>query len=147
MEDEKEKKEEKAYVETRTIEVMLRELREEKSWSYYNVIEELNKLGVEVDLKKIKKWEVGLEYPDLDTIYKLSELYMIPSKDFITAKSNSYAEGYNSIHMTFIKWFCYITGFTLKVGYIFFYVALALALIMSFLYFISQLKLVDKDLI
>lgn len=134
-------------MEKKTIEVLLRELREQKGWSYYNVIEELNKLGVIVDEKKIKKWEVGLEYPDLDTIYKLSELYFIPSEDFIEAKNNSYEEGYNSIHMVFIKWFCYITGFTLKAGYIFFYVVIAIALIVSFLYFIGNLKMVNKNLI
>ena len=41
---------------------------------------------------------------------------MVPSKDIIKAKSNSFEEGYNSIHGTLIKWFCYLTGVSLKVG-------------------------------
>ena len=136
---------EEEKIEKRTIEVLLRELREKKGWTQIKLIEELNKVGVVVDLKKVKKWEVGLEYPDLDTIYKLSELYYVPSENFIVAKNNSYEEGYNSIHMTFIKWFCYITGFTLKVGYVFFYFVLTAGLIISFLFFVNNLKLVDKN--
>ena len=127
-------------MEKKTIEVLLRELRDQKGWTYFNVIEELSKLGVLVDVKKIRKWEIGLEYPDLDTIYKLSELYFIPCEEFVTAKSNSYEEGYNSIHMIFIKWFCYITGVTLKTGYILCYVFLIAALILAFLYFVGNLK-------
>ena len=114
MENEEEK--ENVSIETRNIETMLRELREEKNWTYLNVVEELNKLGILTTEKIIRKWEIGLEYPNLDTIYKLSELYMVPSKDFIKAKSNSFEEGYNSINATLIKWFCYLTGASLKVG-------------------------------
>ena len=135
-------------MEKKTIEVLLRELREQKGWTYFNVIEELSKLGVLVDVKKIRKWEIGLEYPDLDTIYKLSELYFVPSEDFVTAKSNSYEEGYNSIHMIFIKWFCYITGVTLKTGYILYYVLLIAALVVAFLYFVGNLnwvKMLGKE--
>ena len=143
--EEKEEIKKDVSVETRTIEQLLKDLREAKGWSYWNVIEELNKLGIVTDIKLMKKWEIGLEYPDLDAIYKLSELYMVPSKDFIKAKGNSYEQGYNSIHMTFIKWFCYLTGLTLKVGYIFFYVVLTVLLIGSLYYFVYQLGLVDKD--
>ena len=38
-------------LEKRTLEVLLRELREQKKWSYYDVIQELNKLGITVDTK------------------------------------------------------------------------------------------------
>ena len=113
---ENEEKKENVSIETRNIETMLRELREGKNWTYLNVVEELNKLGILTTEKLIRKWEIGLEYPNLDTIYKLSELYMVPSKDFIKAKSNSFEEGYNSINATLIKWFCYLTGASLKVG-------------------------------
>ena len=117
--EEKEEIKKDVSVETRTIEQLLKDLREAKGWSYWNVIEELNKLGIVTDVKLMKKWEIGLEYPDLDAIYKLSELYMVPSKDFIKAKGNSYEQGYNSIHMTIIKWFCYLTGLSFKIGAVF----------------------------
>ena len=148
MEENQEKKLEenkKDSLEKRTIEELLKDLRENKNWTYLNVVIELNKLGITTDEKTIKKWEYGLEYPDLDTIYKLSEIYFVPSDNFIMAKGNSFEKGYSSIHMTFIKWFCYLTGFTLKVGYIAFYVVLTLALILSLMYFVYQLGLVDKS--
>ena len=131
----------------KTIEELLRQLRQEKNWSYLNVIQELSKLGIVTNEKLIRKWEVGLEYPDLDTIYKLSEIYMVPSEDFIKAKGKSFEKGYNSIHMTFIKWFCYLTGATLKIGYITFYIVLFLGVIFSLLFFVGKLGEVDKDLI
>lgn len=136
-----EDKKEEANAEKRTIEELLFELRDEKQWTYIHIVEKLQKLGVQTTEKQIKKWEIGLEYPDLDTIYKLSELYMVPSQNFIIAKSNSYEKGMNSIHMTFIKWFCYITGFTLKVGYIAFFVILGCLLVCSFLFFLEKVEL------
>lgn len=125
-------------VEKRTIEELLSDLRKEKNWTHLDVIQELSKLNVIVDEKKIKKWEIGLEYPDIDIMYKLSELYFIPVEDFINSKSNSYAKGYNSIHKTFIKWFCYLTGLSFKVGYVILYIVLFITLIFSFMFFINN---------
>ena len=53
-------------IETRTIEQLLRDLRQEKEWSYWNVVDELTRKGIILNEKTIKKWEYGLEYPDLD---------------------------------------------------------------------------------
>ena len=86
----------------------------------------------------IKKWEYGLEYPDLDIIYKLSEIYSIPSENFVIAKNNSFKEGYETIHMEIIKRICYVTGISLKVGYIALYVFIGLALIWALLFFIGK---------
>lgn len=138
MEKENKEEEKTIEVEKRTIEELLTDLRNEKNWTYINVIQELSKMEVFVDEKTIKKWETGIEYPDTDTIYKLSELYLIPFTNLIVAKNNSYAEGYKSIHKTFIKWFCYITGFSIKAGYIMSYVFLYVALIGAFMFFISK---------
>ena len=119
------------------IEELLTNLRIKKNWTYLDVVDQLSKLGVMVEEKTIRKWEVGLEYPNLDIIYKLSELYYIPAEDFIAAKSNSYTKYYNSIHRTFIKWFCYLTGLSFKVAYVILYIALFLTLIGSFMFFIN----------
>lgn len=124
--------------EEKTIEELLTELREKKQWNYMNIVEELNKVGINVDEKKVKKWEYGLEYPDLDTIYKLSEIYFIASEIFVNAKSNSYKKGLESVHVRFIKWFCFLTGISLKIGYIGFYVIIGLALIGSFMFFLEK---------
>lgn len=125
-------------IETRTIEQLLRDLRQEKNWSYWNVVDELTRKGIILNEKIIKKWEYGLEYPDLDIIYKLSEIYSVPSQDFVTAKNNSFKEGYETIHMEFIKRICYITGISLKAGYIAMYVFIGLALIWALLFFVGK---------
>lgn len=131
-------KENKKIVETRTIEELLKDLRTKKDWSYWNLVEELSKRNIMIDEKRVKKWEYGLEYPDLDTIYRLSEIYEIPSENFVIAKNNSFKEGFETIHMEFIKRFCYITGISLKIGYIAMYVVIGLALVGALLFFISK---------
>ena len=135
---EEKKNEEKLEIEKRTLEQLFKDLREDRNWTYINIVEELNKLGVIVDEKLVKKWEIGLEYPDLDTFYKLSELYSIPSENFIIAKTNSLNEGLQSIHMVLIKWICYFTDISLKVALIVVYTFIALALIGSFMFFIDK---------
>ena len=124
-------------IETRTLEELLKYLREKNNWSYYDVIEKLNEKSVIIDEKQLKKWEIGLEYPNVDMIYKISELYMIPSTTFITAINNSFNKGLESVHMIIIKWFCYITGVSLKVAYIGSYIILGLGLVWSFMFFLS----------
>lgn len=131
---------EEMKVETRTLEQLLKDLREEKNWTYLHIVEELNKLGLVVEEKQVKKWEIGLEYPDINQIYKLSELYFVPSDNFVMAKTNSYQEGLNSVHATLIKWVCYLTGVSLKIGYVAFYVFMAVALIGSLLFFCRKSK-------
>ena len=125
-------------IETRTIEQLLRDLRQEKEWSYWNVVDELTRKGIILNEKTIKKWEYGLEYPDLDIIYKLSEIYLVPSENFVIAKNNSFKEGYETIHMELIKRICYIAGISLKVGYIAMYVFIGLALIWALLFFVGK---------
>ena len=137
-----EKAKEKLEIETRTLEQLLKDLREEKQWTYMHIVEELNKIGLIVDEKKVKKWEIGLKYPEIDEIYKLSELYFVPSDNFNMAKSNSYKQGLESVHATLIKWICYLTGISLKVGYIFFFIVIYGGLIGSLLFFVSNLNLV-----
>ena len=103
-------------------------------------MEGLGKIGLIVDEKKVKKWEIGLEYPEINEIYKLSELYFVASENFIMAKTNSYQEGLASVHATLIKWICYFTGISLKIGYIGFYVIITLALIGSLMFFVSNVN-------
>ena len=58
------------------IEEMLKKLREDKNWSYNDVSYHLNDTNIMPE--NIKKLESGLEYPDLDMMYKLSEVYIVP---------------------------------------------------------------------
>ena len=121
-----------------TIEQLLTDLRIKKNWTYLEVVQELTKLGVIVDEKTVKKCEFGLVYPELDIIYKLSELYFIPSEVLVTAKNNSYTKGYNAINQRIIKWICYLTGLSFKVAFILMYSFIFLVLIWSFIFFYSN---------
>ena len=59
------------------IEELLIRLRNEKGWSRVELISHLSNKTIKE--KDIRKWELGLEYPDLDMIYELSEIYQVPS--------------------------------------------------------------------
>lgn len=136
--EESSEKEDTKVIEKRTIEQLLKDLREQRDWSYWNVVEELTRKGIILNETTIKRWEYGLEYPDLDVIYKLSQIYSVPSENFVIAKNNSFKEGFETIHMGFIKRICYITGISLKVGYISMYVLIGLVLIGALLFFIGK---------
>ena len=123
------------------IEQLLKKLREEKNWSYLELLEKLNKKGINLQEKDIKKWEWGLEYPDLNTIYKLSEIYMVPSENFIEAKNNSFTNGINSLHIKIINWICYLTGASFKLIYWLMYTIIGLALIYAFMFFMGKVNI------
>ena len=112
------------------IEELLVELRTKKGLSRLELLDKLD--DTDLTEKDIKKWEVGLKYPDLDTIYKLSEIYMVPSEEIIQAKSNSYEKGLGGINKKIIKWFVY----TLNIS---FYAGVVLTIILYMVTFIGAL--------
>ena len=124
--------ENKQVIEERTLEEVLLELRESKNYTYLDITEKLNQKGT-----IIKKWELGLIYPSTDELYLLSEIYMFPVVDLIQAKNNSYKKGKDSIHYRLIKWFCYFTGASIKIGIIAMYVILFLAFIFALMFFVD----------
>lgn len=128
---------EKNSLEDLTIEELLIKLRKEKNWTYIHLMQELNKLGKVVKEKDLKKWEFGLEYPNTETIYKLAQIYVIPSEIFINAKNNSFKKGNNLINLRLIKWICYFTGISLKIGYWVFMITLGLLLILALWFFVD----------
>lgn len=136
--EENEKNEQEMVIETRTIEEFLKDLRNQKKWSYLELMEELHKVGITLEEKTIKKWEYGLVYPDIDIIYKLSEIYKVPARNFIEAKNNSFEEGLKSVNMTFIKWFCYFTGISVKIAYYGLYIIIFLGVVFAFYFLYSK---------
>lgn len=133
------KKEEIKVVEE-TLEELLKRLRKSNNWNYIQLVEELSKLGYMTDEKTIKKWELGLEYPNLDVIYKLSAIYKITSTEIIQAKNNSLNKGFNSAHTRFIKWMCYFTGASMKVMNWVFYLIIIGALIYALWFFMDKVN-------
>lgn len=112
------------------IEELLVELRTKNGLSRIELVYKLN--DIKVTEKDIKKWEIGLKYPDLDTIYKLSEIYKVPSAEFILAKNNSYEKGLGKINKKIIRWFVY----TLNIS---FYAGVVITIILYILTFIGAL--------
>ncbi len=117
------------------IEELLVKLREQKKWSCGDVALNLNKQMDNQDVleEDVKKWEIGLKYPDLDMIYELSNLYQIPSDEFVKAKNNSYQNGLLSIQA--IKWICYMLNLSIKVVMVLTVLTYILALVGAFLFF------------
>lgn len=96
------------------IEEFLKRLRESKGWTYNDVAYNLNDTNILAE--DIKKMESGLEYPDWDVMYKLSELYKVPVEEFVKAKEYSYEKLKNSFSVTAIKWINYLFGISFKVS-------------------------------
>ena len=96
------------------IEEMLKKLREDKNWSYNDVAYHLNDTNIMPE--NIKKMESELEYPDLDMMYKLSELYSVPVEDLVKAKEFSYETLRSSFSVTLIKWINYFFGISFKIS-------------------------------
>ena len=116
----------------------LYELRKEKGLTEEQLVDKINMINVQEI--NIKKWERDLEFPDLDAIYKLSEIYMIPSAEIIDKKQKTLKEGVDGVHIYIIRilsllmgisiygtiWFCRIVLFvTLILVTLWFYLVTA----------------------
>ena len=71
---------------TTLIEILLANERKKKNWDYFDLAKKIN--DTNINEKTVKKWEYGLLYPNLETIYKLSDIYDIPSEELIQARNN-----------------------------------------------------------
>lgn len=123
------------------IEELLIRLRNEKGWSRIELLSHLSSKTIKE--KDIRKWELGLEYPDLDMIYELSEIYQVPSEKFVEAKNNSYVKGLGSINMFLTKWICYLLNVSIKVGMVLlvlFYVIMLFLAFGTFAYIGTMIK-------
>jgi len=107
-----------------TLEVILQNERLKRGWNYKHLAEQLALPNITA--KNVKKWEYSFEYPDLKTIYRISELYQIPSE-------------------IFIKTICYIFNLPIKAmvifSYIFLYILLPLAGVGAIFLFASKIAI------
>ena len=86
-----------------------------------------------VTIKTIKKWEHDLEFPNLDQIYKLSEIYEIASTELVQVKNATLQEGVNGVHKEILRFISYIMGISIYGMIIFSYVFMFVAGIWSVL--------------
>lgn len=88
----------------------LEKIRRDKGMEIWDLSFALKQKGIEVEEKKIRKWEKGLDFPNLETIYKLSEIYKIPSSQFLMIKEETLINGYSGIDVYMVKLIGYIMG-------------------------------------
>ena len=130
-----EQKRQKNIENEKGIEELLIELRKKEGLSRIELLEKLNDSNLTE--KDIKKWEIGLSYPDLDIIYKLSEIYKVPSTEFVKAKNNSYEKGLVGINKKIIRWFVYTLNVSFYVGAVLTIILYVLAFILALWFFVS----------
>ncbi len=93
----------------------LYETRKQHDLTEEDLVEKINMINVQKI--NIKKWERDLEFPDLDMIYKLSEIYMIPSSEIIDKKQKTLQSGVDGIHVHFIRVLSLILGISFYATY------------------------------
>lgn len=117
---------------------LVRELRIKNDYTYASLADKIELHSVNDVV--VKKWEHNVAFPNLDEIYKLSEIFMIPSAELLASKQKSMEEGLKSIHVRFIRWLSFFLGFTIYGTIWFSRIIIFLALVASFLYFMSCAK-------
>ena len=142
--EEKRTKNEKENVENKKgIEELLVELRTREGLSRIELLYKLNDSNLTE--KDIKKWEIGLKYPDLNIIYKLSEIYKVPSTEFVKAKNNSYEKGLAGVNKKIIRWFVYTLDVSFKIGVVFTIILYVFAFILALWFFVSVASQVKRS--
>ena len=86
----------------------LYELRKEKGYTEEQLVDKIHMTNVQEI--NIKKWERDLEFPDIDAIYKLSEIYMIPAAEIIDKKQKTMKAGIDRNSYIFYKSIKFING-------------------------------------
>jgi len=89
----------------------LYEQRKQKGLTEEQLADKINMINVQPI--NIKKWERDLEFPDLDAIYKLSEIYMISSAEIIDKKQKTLQAGVEGIHMYIIRVLSLLMGISI----------------------------------
>lgn len=89
----------------------LYDLRQQKGYTIEELAEKINMPLATI--KAIKKWEHDLEFPNLDQIYKLSEIYEIPAEEIMQVRTATLEEGIKGVHKTVIRFIGYIMGISI----------------------------------
>lgn len=116
----------------------LYELRKEHNLTYEELVNKINIPKVQV--KNLRKWERSLEYPDLDTIYKLSEIFKIPSEELLSSKEETLKKGIGKINVRLIRTISYILNVSIYTAIWITRISLVLALIIAWMYFVGVCK-------
>ncbi len=107
----------------------------QKEWTIEELVQKINMPTVTI--KSIKKWEHDLEFPNLDQLYKLSEIYEIPSEELMQVKTNTLQEGLKGVHKALVRFIGYLFGFSIYGTMVIGYIGVYGGLIIAFIYFLS----------
>lgn len=104
----------------------------------YTVEELVEKIDIEtIKVKNIRKWEHDLEFPNLDQMYKLSEIYKVPIEELMQVRTQTLEEGLKGIHKGIIRFLGYLLGFSIYGTIILSNILIYGTLIIVFLNFIA----------
>ncbi len=110
----------------------LYDLREKRGYTIEELAEKINMPNATI--KTIKKWEHDLEFPKLDIMYKLSEIYEVPIEVLMQIRTETLEEGLKGVHKTIIRFIGYLFGISIYGAVIFSYVFMFVAGIGSVLF-------------
>lgn len=92
----------------KTFEQLLYELRVKAGLSRHDLVNIINDKNIQE--KTIRRWESGLDYPDINRIYTLSEIYKVPSEELLLSKQLTLEAGLEGIHYYIIKCISFLMG-------------------------------------
>ena len=114
----------------------LYDLRMKKEYTVEELVEKLNM--VTIKSKNIRKWEHDLEFPNLDQMYKLSEVYRVPIEELMQVRTQTLEEGLKGIHRGIIRFLGYLLGFSIYGTIILSHILVYGTLIIVFLNFVAM---------
>ena len=112
----------------------------------YTIEELVQKMNMEkVNIKSIRKWEHDIEFPNLDQIYKLSEIYEVPAEELMQVRTQTLEEGLKGVHKELIRLLSYVLGFSIYGMLILCYIIIFVAFIYYILFFINATQTVRQN--
>ena len=112
----------------------------------YTIEELVEKIGMDnVRLKNIRKWEHDLEFPNLDQMYKLSEIYKVPIEVLMQVRTQTLEEGLKGVHKELIRLLSYILGFSIYGMLILWYIIIFATFIYAIWFFIDATETVRQN--
>lgn len=100
----------------------LYDLRCKKEYTIEELVQKIDMPNVTI--KSVRKWEHDMEFPDLDQMYKISEVYEIPIEELMQIRTQTLEEGLKGVHKTLIRFIGYVLGFSIYGIYIMSYIVI-----------------------
>ena len=100
----------------------LYDLRCKKEYTIEELVQKIDMPNVTI--KSVRKWEHDMEFPDLEKMYKLSEIYHVPIEELMQVRTQTLEEGLKGVHKTLIRFIGYVLGFSIYGIYILSYIVM-----------------------